>query len=74
LSGEQYPNYFPFCFFLNNARGLSGSSGNNFSISSRQSMALNNLIKEAIVTPVAEPFSKELIVNTLNPDFPATSF
>ena len=60
--------------FMNMARGLSGSSGNSFSISSRQSIARSNRMKEAKVIPVEEPFSKELMVKTLNPDFSATSF
>jgi len=57
------------CCFLNNARGLSGSSGKSFSISSRLSIARSILINEANVTPVEEPFSKVLIVKMLNPDF-----
>jgi len=41
--------YFSFCCILNNLRGLSGNSGNSFTISSRLSIARNNLINECCI-------------------------
>ena len=73
VSSDNIVDYFLYCF-LNKARGLSGNYGNIFSISSRLSIARSNLMNEANVIPVEDPFSKELMVNTLNPDFSETSF
>jgi hypothetical protein len=55
-------NHFAFCCILNNLRGLSGNSGNSFTISVRLSIARNNFINEARVIPVEVPLSKDVNV------------